>query len=307
MPALSVPMLDPPPRKVPVSLLVKLLLGSFLSQWGWCFLACSGLLILACIRGPDWDLLRMTPDRIVTVQGRLITATAYSSTHGTGYSYDYVYQPVSGGPALKGLLVLGKEPRYVVGTPIKVEYLREKPQISQIPEHRTSAWALWAMAGLCVVLGLMFGALMLASLAAIWSGWREGWQTVQVLRHGQAVEAVLLSVQGSLVKPLNEGQHSQDKSEISKDNSEVLVEYDVSFPDGSFFRQQDRTKRASLHQLLPDRMAPALAVQELKLSRLLALLPLKQGRMLAYWPWCLYALTPPVALLILMLGILFKG
>ena len=295
------PTMDPPPRKVPASLAVKLLLGSFLSQWGWCFLACSGLLILACIRGPDWDLLRMTPDRIVTVQGMLTSAKAYSSTRGEGYSYDYVYQPVAGGPALKGLLVLGKEPRYAVGTPIKVEYLREKPQISQIPEHRTSAWALWAMAGLCLVLGLMFGALLLASLAAIWSGWREGWQTVQVLRRGQLVEAVLLNVQGSLAKPLIEGP---DNNVVSQDNSEVLVEYDVGFPDGSFFRQQDRTKRGSLHQLLPDKLAPALAVPELKQARLLAL---KQGRMLASWPWFLYALTPPAALLILMLGIRFTG
>lgn len=91
------PTLPEPPRFLPLSMRVRLLFGDFLHQFGWWCLSASLIMILVCLRAPDWEEFNMTPENMQTVTARIISVKPYSSTkNGSGFTYVYRFESQSG-------------------------------------------------------------------------------------------------------------------------------------------------------------------------------------------------------------------
>ncbi|MGE3725779.1 MAG: DUF3592 domain-containing protein [Candidatus Sericytochromatia bacterium] len=177
------PTLSEPPRFLPLSIRVRLLWGDFLHQFGWWMLSASLIMILVCLRAPDWEEFNMTPENMQTVTARIISVKPYSSTkYGSGFTYVYRFESQSGGERVEATVFLGGEQRYKQGGTAQVEYLRENPLRSRLPEERSTIW-IWV--SMSAVGGLLFLALALFSLFCLVISWRDGQYRVRLLQLGR--------------------------------------------------------------------------------------------------------------------------
>lgn len=176
------PTLPESPRFLPLSMRVRLLFGDFLHQFGWWCLSASLIMILVCLRAPDWEEFNMTPENMQTVTARIISVKPYSSTkHGSGFTYVYRFESQSGGERVEATASLGGEQLYKQGGTAQVEYLRENPLRSRLPEERSTIW-IWV--SLAALGGLLFLALALFSLFCLVISWQDGQYRIRLLQSG---------------------------------------------------------------------------------------------------------------------------
>lgn len=176
------PYLPDPPRFLPLSLRIRLLFGDFLHQFGWWCLSASAIMILVCVRAPDWEEFQMTPDNMQTVTARIIAVKPYSSTeNGSGFTYVYRFESLSGGERVEASVSLGGEQRYRAGGTAQIQYLRTHPLRSRFPGQPTTIW-LWV--SLSAVMGLLFVGLGGLCVFALGFSWQEGKDRIQLLQRG---------------------------------------------------------------------------------------------------------------------------
>lgn len=177
------PMLPDPPRFLPLSIRVRLLWGDFLHQFGWWFLSASLIMILVCLRAPDWEEFNMTPENMQTVTAQIISVKSYSSTkYGSGFTYVYRFVSQNGGERVEAKASLGGEQIYKQGGTAQVQYLRDNPLRSRLPEEHSTIW-LWV--SLSMLGGLLFLALALLSLFCLVISWRDGQFRIRLLQSGR--------------------------------------------------------------------------------------------------------------------------
>lgn len=173
--------LSDPPRRVPFSVRLRILLGGFLNQFGWYFFG-FGMVFVWAFGGSSalYDLAYFQRDVAVT-EGRIsaVIETNMSINEERVYEYQYAYR-------VNGVEYFGATKAYYgehkVNDPASVEYTSRNPTRSRIQGLEFKRWVA-LVAGIFPMIGLVFIAL----------GIRKGIRGARLLRHGKQTTGTLVS------------------------------------------------------------------------------------------------------------------
>jgi hypothetical protein len=131
--------LQPAPRRVPARLVWRLLFGSPIGIFGWCFVAFGMGFILASV--PRVEFVTPDHDRETTATIMLVTPTGASENDQPIYRVDYVFTDATG--AVMSGTSYTKDPT-VHGTQ-RVEYVAADPSRSRLEGMRSRPHSWWVL------------------------------------------------------------------------------------------------------------------------------------------------------------------
>ena len=173
--------LSDPPRRVPLSVRLRILLGGFLNQFGWYFFG-FGMVFVWLLGGSSalYALAHFHGDVAVT-EGRIsaVVETNMSINEERVYEYQYAYR-VNGAEYFGATKAYYGE--YEVNDPASVEYTLRDPTRSRIQGLGFGLW-IALVTGVFPMIGLVFMAF----------GIRKGIRGARLLRYGKQATGTLVS------------------------------------------------------------------------------------------------------------------
>ncbi len=182
--------LPPPPRSVPLSLLLANALGSKIA---WLVLAFSSIFFWFFVMRADLAFIAFRAP-YETTQGRVIESRKTGATENRAAVYQVRYEYETGGKVFEGKsYAVGDAPE--ARETVTVEYLPKAPQSSRIAGMRRDLWSPWML-----IVALFPAGTLLVLYYSIRKGLRRG----QLLRDGFLTAATFVSQRGTNMRVNNQ-------------------------------------------------------------------------------------------------------
>ncbi len=181
--------LTDPPRHIPTAVLIQMLLGGFISLFGWIFFGFGMIFFWAFVLNCDpvawWDFrgqLDSAPGVVTSVDETRFSEGGSEHSSGTPI-YAYQYQFTHANQTFDGISYrLGA--RAELNSNVSIEFPQGRPQRSRIKGYRTKPFTS------LVLFVVLFPAI---GLIIILARLRTGWKRRYLLKYGELAEGKLIS------------------------------------------------------------------------------------------------------------------
>ncbi len=177
------PPLDPPPRHVPASLRLRVLLGGVPTTIGWCLLAFGGFLATVFVGNSELATSLRFAAEFAAVEGEVVACEPTNMRHDDRQVHRVTFSYLADGERREGsAYTTSLRDLPEVGARLPVEYAIGDPETARVPGLQTAPFPAWTA---FVLVFPLVGAVLLAV------GIRGARRRLHLLRNGRAAWGIL--------------------------------------------------------------------------------------------------------------------